>query len=565
MANLIPSDRKYEEFNGSIGEFELYEKFKSLPDDYIIFHSASWTKKEKQGVRFGEADYAIYHPNYGLLCLEVKHGGISGEEGRVYQENTRTGERFLIQPMEQAQRSQFLFLELINKELKKMGEEVKVYSMVWFTLANKKNLLGEFPLNYILSGNTFFREDMNNVEETILKCFKHYGVKKRESSSRVNKTVMRVLSPKFQVFPSMAVLFDQNELSFNQMTREQSYLLDYLEEQKEAAIQGGAGSGKTMLALEKARRLSEEEEVLFLCFNTLLVESLKQKYANEMPNVTFSNIDKLLTKKFKRLLTNEEKQEVFENYEEYNDIFSNKNIIIDEGQDFSDIQIKMLKETAYIYEKSFYVFYDRNQLVQQKSELKWLNDMDCQLVLSFNCRNTKEIAETSAKPIHIDNVKMRDAVSSPLRPLYHNVRDAEELKEWIDYRVSFYINEGVNPSSIVILTTKTIEKSLLSFQNKLNGFDLTDTFTDNSILFTTSRKFKGLESDVIMLIDIDLETFSNMEQRRVFYVGASRAKNRLELISTLLKDEEKEFYQLISEGEYKRNSAVLEYLKADLI
>ena len=49
-------------------------------------------------------------------------------------------------------------------------------------------------------------------------------------------------------------------------------------------------------------------------------------------------------------------------------------------------------------------------------------------------------------------------------------------------------------------------------------------------MFTSSRKFKGLESDAIILIDIDDTTFENDENKRLFYVGSSRAKLNLDLV-----------------------------------
>ena len=54
---------------------------------------------------------------------------------------------------------------------------------------------------------------------------------------------------------------------------------------------------------------------------------------------------------------------------------------------------------------------------------------------------------------------------------------------------------------------------------------------ENSIFFTTVRKFKGLEAEVIICIDIDKETFSSPQERNVFYVGTSRAMAYLDLLS----------------------------------
>jgi len=562
MATLVPDNRKNFEFNGSFGEKELYELFKALPDKYVIFHSAEWNEKKKNSVRFGEADFAIYHQEYGVICLEVKHGGIESSEGRIYQRNSRTnkivGE---INPMFQAQRSSFRFLDLINKEIPNVDQHVNVFPAVWFTMVNKEDLKGNLPSNYV-SGNTFFRNDLKNIDQALMRCFKYYNIQKRAPSKLRNKAVMNVLAPEFHAFPSMSTMFEQNELAFNQMTREQSYLLDYLEEQNEAAIQGGAGTGKTMMALEKARRLSKDEKVVFLCFNSLLIESMKKTYGEDMPNVTFTNLDTLALKAYRQFPTEEEKLDFLRNFENYPLIWNFSSIIIDEGQDFTDEQIILLKEIALLNEGSFYIFYDRNQLVQQRSELKWLNNMDCQLVLSFNCRNTKEIAATSSASIFVDDVKVRYEVATSQKPTFHNTINKLGLIEWLTKRVELFISEKVPVNQIVILTTKTMEKTILKDVNEIAGMKLSDKHQDNAILFTTCRKFKGLESSVVILIDIDLETFSNIEQRRVFYVGASRAKNSLDIAATVPKENEKEFYKLISSGEKQRVSAVMEFLKA---
>ena len=53
---------------------------------------------------------------------------------------------------------------------------------------------------------------------------------------------------------------------------------------------------------------------------------------------------------------------------------------------------------------------------------------------------------------------------------------------------------------------------------------------NGNVLFTTARKFKGLESDVIIIVDEDADTFADPEDKRLFYVGASRAKHYLDIV-----------------------------------
>ena len=58
---------------------------------------------------------------------------------------------------------------------------------------------------------------------------------------------------------------------------------------------------------------------------------------------------------------------------------------------------------------------------------------------------------------------------------------------------------------------------------------ITHEKSNSSILFTTASKFKGLESRVVIIIDIDENCFRDESKKRLFYVACSRATQRLAL------------------------------------
>lgn len=131
------------------------------------------------------------------------------------------------------------------------------------------------------------------------------------------------------------------------MTKQQAALLDYLEEQKTAVIHGLAGTGKTVLAVEKAKRLaSQTDPVLFLCFNSLLRTALKD--SNVIPNVTFHNAHSLA---FEIMGHSDSPIDAvlseFQDYLEFvfdADSWRYSNIVIDEGQDLDDRLLNRLYE-----------------------------------------------------------------------------------------------------------------------------------------------------------------------------------------------------------------------------
>lgn len=64
------------------GEAKVLLAFQSLPDDFRIYHRKTWYSFDgHEGVREGEADFLVLHPELGMLVLEVKGGGAEEHQG----------------------------------------------------------------------------------------------------------------------------------------------------------------------------------------------------------------------------------------------------------------------------------------------------------------------------------------------------------------------------------------------------------------------------------------------------------------------------------------------------
>jgi hypothetical protein len=72
MARMIPNTLSDD--HGSFGEKQVFEALKKkLPSDYVVFHSVRWNNlNEKNTVIWGECDFTIFHPQFGILIMEVK-------------------------------------------------------------------------------------------------------------------------------------------------------------------------------------------------------------------------------------------------------------------------------------------------------------------------------------------------------------------------------------------------------------------------------------------------------------------------------------------------------------
>ena len=551
---MIPGMETKEDFNFSGGELLLYELLQQLPDDYYVFHSTHWNEQRRRNeysarkyVQWGESDFTIFHPSYGFIVFEVKDGLISFSRERGWiQTNRSNGTDKTIDPMDQAERSKYYFLDRIKARFG--GQSPYTFcSAVWFTAGDRANIEGNLPLNY-KEEIVLWSNDLQSVaaaEMAIRRIYRFYDVRKVEPSEEMTSKVLDTLAPEFGVVQTMRSRTLAAKALFRRMTTEQMYLLDYLEEQEEAAIHGVAGTGKTVLAVQKAKSLSQTDRVLFLCFNRFLKAHLEET-CPDSTNISFFTLDGLVgafTGAFSQ--SPDERTDVISEFlmdwDEYELPF--KHIVVDEGQDFADIHLQLLHDIAQAHHGNFYVFYDRNQFVQGLRYPEWLDKMDCRLVLSRNCRNTKEIAITSTRPIGIDEDRIRmrreSAVDGAIKPNLFFVEGKSALKEYLCRLIRKYISAGLTGTDIVVLSMKPEGKSILKeddFQLPGNCL-LTKSQNNNGILFTTVRKFKGLEAMAVICIDIDSETFENDRNRNVFYVGASRAMSYLDLVTNTSPEE----------------------------
>lgn len=545
MAIMIPSVIDRDHVSG--GEITLFDLFQELPGDFYIFHSVPWQQKQygtRARVQTGEADFLVFVPNRGLICFEVKDGDIAFTRDQGWlQINRSSRESKPINPFYQAERSQYYFLDILKQKFGGLPPFF-VGSAVWFTSIENRNIPAGLPhgshRDIILTA-----DDMANatsIEMGLHRILNYYGAPRLENPQDYLQKTLDALMPELQIFASPKALLSETTRVFHRMTYEQNSLLDYIEEQQVATIKGIAGTGKTILAVEKAKRLSKDGQVLFLCFNTFLRTHLEKTYAQD--GITFTNLDSLLVQlsgsplPLERHNPGEKDNQILEmliNWDLYNLPF--KHFVIDEGQDFLEDHLLAIQEIAQQMDGCFYVFFDAHQFVQGREFPEWLKNADCRLVLSRNCRNTKEIALTSTKPMNIQERELRllqDNIPNTGKPSIMFIENPAEAKRSLLKLIQEKMDKGLSLEQIVVLTTGSTENSMLNPGDfcLAPGIQLNLQPSQGKVFFTTIRKFKGLEAEAVILLDVGVQTFSSEAQRRAFYVGASRAKIWLDILIT---------------------------------
>jgi hypothetical protein len=268
----------------SRAEETLYSLFRDqLPDSYHVFHSVAWQSRHgDRGARDGEADFVIVHPEQGILVLEAKSGVIryDGHQGKWFQNNREMTK----DPLQQAQRSLYHLLEKTLPEEPNWRQYDIVYGhAVAFpeVVAPDRALLLKAPRPILLD-----KRDLQHMQRWIENAFAHYRGKRQPE--RIDRYGMQVLldllAPVRELRSLLGVDIAGEVAEFVQLRERQYRVLDLLSQMPRAAIAGCAGSGKTMLAAEKARRLANRGwKVLLTCYNRNLAEFLEYEYLSERP------------------------------------------------------------------------------------------------------------------------------------------------------------------------------------------------------------------------------------------------------------------------------------------
>lgn len=441
-------------------------------------------------------------------------------------------------PFNQASANKYKLMRYISdSNMAFVLEKCKFFHAVWFpSVSNDRlrsmTLPSEGDKTLVLT-----KEALSDPEEFIDRVYAlelPSRVQTNLSEFECKRLVREIFCPQFNVFPSASFEADLKKIVFHRLLDEQAGILDFLDEQLTAAVNGAAGTGKTMIAVEKARRHAAfGEKVLFLCFNTQLKDYLENNYAREF--VSYYTIAGFACKICNT--ARPDYKELKSKLEDYyiSGSFPYKHVIIDEGQDFGSEAIEETDIIQLIHDiivdtdqgGTFYVFYDRLQLIQAREMPKFISDLDCRLTLYRNCRNTENIAVTSLRPITERKPRVFDGAVKGAPAKLHFCDSVQSEHERIDVIIDELAADGYR--DIVILTCKTEATSVLS--NSVKGGRYR-----NKYLFTTCRKFKGLEADVVVLVDVDKTTFEQ-DNVLLFYVGTSRARIKLEITAVLSDDD----------------------------
>ncbi len=528
----------------SEAEKDVFLDFQRYPTDshYIILHSLGMAEHNSKIV--GETDFVIICSS-GVLCVEVKGGTVGCHDG-VWEFTNRYGMKSCKTegPFRQVQENMFSLRNYLQKQL---GEKSPLVRCQYACCVIMPQCSFTYRGIEVIPEVLFDRDSGHDLDMVARHSFEYWGEKFRNRynfalpglTDEEMKELAGFLRGDFHFEPSLKDLIDVASSALHALTAEQYSVLESLEDNKRILVSGVAGSGKTWLGMEQARRKCRTgSRVLYVCFNRCISEYISYRFKAEGLDIDARTLhavmlqgkapDESSPEYFEKVLPARFLQSVPEGEYDY--------LVVDEGQD-------LLREEYFLcLEKlvrggwkdgNWSIFYDPNQNLYNSdgqldsfvSELKKYSA--AMFRLSVNCRNTKQIANAITLMTEISQSGRPGAWGPEVQ--YFSWTDREDEHRILDELLMKLKEEGITGGDIIILSRYSLKNTNCCLYNSPVTREAGTMKTDGQmwcagpteIRFSTIAGFKGLESKVVILTDVD--GFKDENMKFLNYVGASRA------------------------------------------
>ncbi len=535
MARMIPAE--VPEDTRSNAEKRVFESLREgLDHSFTVFHSFGLlTRSRQQRFIEGEIDFLIFSPASGFLVLEVKGGVIEyeGSTGRWFQNDKLMKKS----PFRQASESKYMLRGFLAERLGYKPEFIFAHAVCFPDIYEEMQDLpsGAEPEVCIIGS------ELKSIESRVQEVFRDFSrASQKQLTAEESERIRQILMPHCEYGASLKDRMGRAEREFFRLTEEQCRMLDLLSRQKRVLIEGCAGSGKTVMAVKKARELAAQgKSVLILCYNILIGEQLAGE-VSDLDSVTACNYHKFcvdLLKEAGHLPEDDDDSdeywrvalpEALETYLQENPVKYDA-VIVDEGQDFYAewwVTVDdLVKPDGY-----FYIFYDPAQNL-------WGTGMDFPVkgepfTFNCNCRNTREIFNMLQRCVSME-MRLIEGVPKGDKVITFSSPDKYKRRERLGTILADLIeNQGIDRARIVILGGHSLENTCIGQDHVIGGIAITESLDDQSdaIRYHTYMKFKGCEADVVILLDVD--SHDVRWDDRALYTAISRAKYLLYIIQS---------------------------------
>ncbi|HET8602240.1 MAG TPA: NERD domain-containing protein [Segeticoccus sp.] len=516
-------------------EREVWEELvRTLPDGAIVLANVRLTDERKDH----EADLVVVIPGAGVV-VEVKGGSVF-VEGDTWRQR-RSGDVVTIHPVDQARDSKYALRFYIESDPRWRDSSRTRIRWAHSVVLPYSEVDADFAMPDCPRWCVHGRADLGRLAERLTDV-----ALRQESGHRVPDEgdcdlIVEILQGRHLPMPDPTADADDRAAVADRLTQEQAALLKVTRLLNRVEVRGGAGSGKTVMALTQAKELTrgradvKAQRVALVCYSIGLAEYFKRQLAGvprrQRPAFvgTFADLGRLWgaptgSREDSDFWERELPRRMATLASELDDGHKFDAIIVDEAQDFADewwtplVRALRDEETGGLF-----VYSDENQRIFARFGQPPVPLIP--LVLDTNLRNTRQIA----------------SVFGPLAPLRMTCRGgdgpevtflsapADDALEVADEQVELLLDEGWKAADVALLTTGKRHPVQRERQEALGQEGYWASFwEDDDVFYGHVLGCKGLERRAVVLCVNESEARERSRER--LYVGLSRATDRLVVV-----------------------------------
>ncbi len=541
---------------------------KALKPPWAVYRNVAWLEKRPgDEPADGEADLVVAHPELGVMVIEVKGGGVR-RIGGSWESVDRNGNAHTIKdPFAQVTREMHGLRRKCEDLPAWPSHRVRFARAVGLPdAAYDRSMTPDGPREIVID-----HDDLARAGDRIRDIFDWWS---RSGDAAADggapgaigmAALHELLARDLDIESPLAARVAGDEAQIVTLSERQFQVLDMLSAQRRAVILGVAGSGKTLIAAEKARRLAAQGfDVLLTCFNRPLAEHL---------DATIGRLDRVTVSTFHRLserlgqdagLIGPDPAHDAAYFDGLPDVLDRAlkelpdvrfdAIVVDEGQDLDQMWWLPLLDLLRDREQGIvYVFGDANQDLYHAREPDELGVVMPEsppiFHLNENRRSTKAIHDFASR-FATPDASAPPAIAtgpdgSPVEIFTYADGDADACRRVLGTALRRVMDAGRVPGSeVVVLTPRSARSSWLlssdgspveAWPYRLmpeygpEGAVLPPPTKGGQVRVATIHRYKGLESPVVVLCELDGRV-GEEDLAGLLYVGATRARSHLVVV-----------------------------------
>jgi hypothetical protein len=465
--------------------------------------------------RVSEIDFLLVGSR-GIYVLEVKGGQISASQG-VWRHTDRFGRvhRKRESPFSQARSAMFSLQQRLEKHLPRELRNATFGYAVAFPDCDFDVESVEWDREMFIDRRDLERPD--GLQRALGRMTSYWqgkpGPRHQSLADSTISDLVAYLRPEYEVVPTLARVSADAERELARLTSGQFRALDANSRNQRIIFEGGAGTGKTILAAELARReRNRGNRVLYTCRSSVMTGFIAQQ--PDMDGVSIHPLQRVTGGK----------GPVYDT------------VILDEGQDaINFMDLNLLDEVLQggLENGRWCIFLDSNNQrglvgAYEPDAMDYIRSFrPAEVLLADNCRNTREIVERTQTLTGADTGSSAAGTGPEVRIV--GAHSPDQVARMAAQYLDLIEADGVTPGDITLLSGKQLRESSFErlpakWRRRIDVLDLRRVTGRSAtrLGFATIADFKGLESRFVLAADIDSPDQYNPKSN--LYVAMTRAR-----------------------------------------